>query len=125
MKYAVYGSLMRGFWNHDRAMQDAEYLRTSTVPGYQLGDNGAFPAAFESDSMDDLITVEVYNMANVPKRMREAIDAMEFGCGYIKRMVVTSDNDLVTMYEMPEAYRDHFPYAVPTGNWRDLKEEDE
>ena len=59
--YAVYGSLRRGWWNHNWALGDAEYVTTTTVPGYKLMSNGCFPAAIESPGEGSV--VEVYSFA--------------------------------------------------------------
>lgn len=122
--YAVYGSLRQGFWNYDWALSDVPLVGTTTVNGYEMGDNGCFPAVFETDEPSS-VTVELYDTALMDERNVEFVDGMEFGCGYVKRLVCTDDNRWAWMFVMPNEYRYHYDTPVPGGDWVKFKAEDD
>ncbi len=115
MLYAVYGSLREGWWNHRWALEDAEFKSLTKVEGYMLRSNGAFPAAIERDGRQAV--VEVYDVTNVPDDIVEAMDCMEFNCGYVKREVVTLDGQQVWMFVMPPELALHFNTPVENDDW--------
>lgn len=121
--YAVYGSLRKGYWNHNWALGDAEYVSTTTVKGYRLGDNGCFPAAIEC--RDRSVTVEVYDVTNVDTDIIDQMDGMEFNCGYTRRLVWADDGNQVWMYVMPDVLADRFDIDIPTGDWTDKETSDD
>jgi len=121
MYYAVYGSLMKGYWNHDWALSDAEFVARTTIEGFTLKDNGCFPAAIRKP--DEQIHVEIYDVTNVDEYTIENMDHMEFNCGYERSLVRTSDGDECWLFVMPEVLADRFHIDVPNNDWRLMKEE--
>lgn len=119
--YAVYGSLRRGWWNHNWALGDAEYVTTTTVPGYKLMSNGCFPAAIESPGEGSV--VEVYDVSNVDTDIIEQMDGMEFNCGYTRRLVTTTEGYKVWLYVMPEVLADRFHIEVDGNDWANTGDE--
>lgn len=75
----VYGSLKRGYWNHDRCDLDkATYLgKALTVGRFDLYDLGAFPGITVGDTSQ--VAGEVYQ---VDRATFIPIDSMERGAGY-------------------------------------------
>lgn len=113
--YAVYGSLRKGWWNHDWALRDAQQVSTTRVPGYKLMSNGCFPAAIEAP--DALSVVEVYDVSSVDADIIDSMDGMEFNCGYIRRLVTTEDGNVAWLYVMPEDRAYRFDEDVPGNDW--------
>ena len=118
--YAVYGSLRKGWWNHDWALSDAEFVTTTTVPGYKLKSNGCFPAAIESPGEGSI--VEVYDVSSVDTRIIESMDGMEFNCGYVRRLVNTTEGYPVWLYVMPDDRASRFDEDVEGNDWANTSE---
>jgi len=118
--YAVYGSLRRGFWNYDWALSDIGCEGVTTVTGYKMGDNGCFPAVFKTEEPSSVV-VELYDTAEMDPRSVELVDGMEFGCGYVKRLVETDDGRWAWMFVMPDEYLYHYDTPVPGGDWVEFK----
>ena len=111
---AVYGSLRSGFWNWEWAF-DVPPVITTRVQGYHLRDNGGFPAAFVDK--DASVVVELYDTSYMEPDTIRAVDSMEFGCGYFKRLVQTDAGVSAWMYVMPDEYGHRFDTPVPDGDW--------
>lgn len=120
--YAVYGSLRQGFWNYDWALSDIPLVGITKVQGYEMGDNGCFPAVFKTDKPSEVV-VELYDTALMDPTSVEHVDGMEFGCGYVKRLVLTEDGHSAWMFVMPDDNRYHYDTPVPGGDWVKFKEE--
>jgi len=121
MYYAVYGSLIAGYWNHEWALGDAEFIGEVEIPGFKLKDNGCFPAAIRCE--DQTIHAELYDVTEVDHNIVENMDHMEFNCGYERSLVRTSDGDECWLFVMPEVLADRFHIDVPNNDWRLMKEE--
>lgn len=118
--YAVYGSLRKGWWNHNWALGEASYISTTKIPGYRLGSNGCFPAAIECE--DRAVTVEVYDVTNVDEELVKRMDEMEFNCGYFRRLEATEDGNKVWLYVMPHDMARYFSESVEGDDWANIDE---
>ena len=78
MKMFVYGTLKRGFglanW-----MKGAKYIGNAKLAGYKMYTNHNYPAIVKGDSIDDVVSGEVFE---VEKDVFESISGMERGAGY-------------------------------------------
>lgn len=87
-KIAAYGTLRKGFYNFNRF--DLNYIKTTTLTGYELYDLGPYPMAIKTDNSEDTIVVDILECDDNTKRI---IDMMEIGAGYKKENVVVDEED--------------------------------
>jgi gamma-glutamylcyclotransferase (GGCT)/AIG2-like uncharacterized protein YtfP len=92
------------------------------VKGYTMRTHGGFPAVFEGPP-DSEITVDVFDMRNLPESVMSSIDSMEFGCGYFRRLELTESGHEIWMYVMPADQAARFPYEVASGDWNQYEGE--
>lgn len=98
----VYGSLKRGFWNHER-FQLGEPTWTGPVKGFRLIDLGAYPGAVASEDSSSIC--ERYEVSDDLFRM---MDRMERGAGY--RAIELPGGDNIWVYQYPSS--DDVPVAL-------------
>lgn len=67
----VYGSLKKGFYNHNAYLADAEYIGTGVIDGYDMYSLGKFPAIVEGNGM---VCGELYK---VTEEELSAVDMLE------------------------------------------------
>lgn len=107
---AVYGSLKKGYYNHEGLGEDSEYLGNMTIDAVMYS-NGSYPkiyhqienptaegdtTAFGSDKVRKH-EVEVYR---INEKRYFAISSMEHGAGYVSEDIETPYGT-ATMYWMP------------------------
>lgn len=80
MKIAVYGSLRKGFYNHNSYTM--KYISTKTITWWILFDLGHYPWAVYTWNEEDKIVVEIME---VDKKTEEILDSMEFNAWYSAR----------------------------------------
>lgn len=104
MRLFVYGSLKKGFFNHDRfGFGDAAtFLGEGTASGVSLVRLGdlPYPHAFVNEGGE--VKGELYELEDT--RIADALDAMERGAGYESRQVQVNGAD-ATMYVADERIR--------------------
>lgn len=122
---AVYGSLRRGYWNHEWSLTDARYLGTDTITGYTMRDNGAFPAIFRELGKLSAVTVELYDVADLDPDIVESVYGMEFGCGYYAANEVTDSGTECVVFVMPSDQLSRFRTPVLTGDWNEFNQEEQ
>lgn len=94
MKLAVYGTLKRGYHNHDRYLKDSLYLGFCWVENYALADEGFYPFAFRFPNRK--VLVEVYEV-DVPTL--DQTDRLEgVNSGHYSRDQVTTHWGQAFMY---------------------------
>lgn len=106
IQIAVYGTLKKGYDNHQYLLKDAEYIGScKTKPNFTMYSLGGFPAVVPEG--DTPITVEVYK---VDKTTEEAINQLEGFSGskgsftnWYDRMSVDTDYGLAEMYIFHQA----------------------
>lgn len=121
---AVYGSLKKGFYNHQGLGDDAEYLGNMTVNAVMYS-NGSYPKIYHvgnfANEVDDFGTkfssglardheVEVYRITDA---RYASITRMEVGAGYVAEDIETPYGT-ATMYWMPHEHfyeHDHWVEA--------------
>lgn len=81
-RYAFYGSLRRGQYNHSRTglTTKAAFLKTVVIPGFKMYSLGAFPLIVKSTSDKDKITVDLFAIQD--ESLERSIHMMEIGAGY-------------------------------------------
>ncbi len=123
----VYGSLMTGFWNHDRFCRDALTIEPAVTTGCLYHLPQGYPAMF--DASDGQVFGEVMTFPDIKKTL-EHLDRLE---GYrpggeshyirIEKTVTIQNNRAVIpawVYVYPkDSLRPDF-IPVPTGKWRKL-----
>lgn len=117
---AVYGTLLTGMGNWRWALRDVPAVKErDTVRGYKLRSHYGYPAAFES-SPSDSIVVDVFELPDTDEGEHRfaAIDSMEFGAGYDRRLVRTTGGRTAWLYVMSPDQASRFPHDVPNGDWR-------
>ena len=106
MKIIVYGTLMKGFYNYDRWMGNAECINKIQLHGFKLFING-YPAIIQSNSQDDIVHAELYD---ITKDRFEAISAMEIGAGYHIEMYKINGEE-IPLFAMNKS-------QVENGRWK-------
>lgn len=116
MLIAVYGTLRKGDYNHDRYLREYEPLVTERVDGFELYNmGGSYPYIARGA---DSITVEIYD---VPPEVLAPIESMERGAGYdmVKCKTTLGMADIFCMTEEQHAeYQSfrHYP-KILSGDW--------
>jgi len=90
MKLLVYGTLKKGYYNHDTFLSTAKYLGERKVHGYTLYSLGSYPTAVKEK--DSYINGELYEVDN---NTMHSILWMERGAGYDIEIV---DDDIILFY---------------------------
>lgn len=85
MSYILtYGSLRKGNYNFEEFERyfgyGFKYVSTTTITGYKLYSLGAYPAIKESGNLSDILVVDLIRVSDIVK---DEIDAMELGAGYV------------------------------------------
>jgi gamma-glutamylcyclotransferase (GGCT)/AIG2-like uncharacterized protein YtfP len=94
------------------------YAHGEYLMGYRMSTFGGFPAIFKA-GLDNVVVVDIFDMESTDPELLGRIDSMEFGVGYVREVVETSNGFEVMVYVMPEDQADFFPEDIPTGNWLD------
>lgn len=116
---AVYGTLRRGQGNYNYFLKDVPmYAHGEYLMGFRMSTFGGFPAIFRSRE-EKAVVVDIFNMEGTDPELLDRIDSMEFGVGYKREVVSTSNGFEVMVYVMPDDQADFFPEDIPSGNWND------
>ncbi len=78
MKLLVYGTLLKGHYNH-RLLKDSKFLYKYQIPGYTLYTTGAYPVAIRTEKESQYITGEVYEIDHLTWGV---VENMERYAGY-------------------------------------------
>lgn len=112
-KILVYGSLRNGEYNFERFKDyfpnGIEYVKTTTIKGFDLHSLGSYPGIVPSDNPEKELVVDVMNCNN---QCFYSIDGMERGAGY-KAQEVIVDNVPHTIY----VYKGNPNRLVESGDW--------
>ncbi len=85
MKAFVYGTLMKGLWNH-RYLEDQRLIDKATLKGYRMYNVSSFPGIVKSKSEDQPISGELYE---IDERCLVMLDRLEGEGRMYKRVVET------------------------------------
>lgn len=97
-KIAVYGSLKKGKWLHDRWMTEQKYLGETKIKGsmYSLGN---YPVLMETNNQE--YEAEVYEM---DEEKYKRLEAMENSAGYDTKEIDTEYGKANVFYGAPEIF---------------------
>jgi len=107
-KVAVYGTLRKGCANH-RYLEDAKYIETGRLSGWNMYSNGSYPYVAKSSGS---ITVEIYE---IDEETLARIDGLEGYPGHYERMRVNTEYGKSWLY-----YVDEVPsrcFKISSGDW--------
>lgn len=111
--YAFYGSLRKGQYNYTRTGLPKEtYIKTVQIEGYEMYSLGAFPLVVQSSNKKDVITVDLFAIAN--ENLQRGIHLMEIGAGY-ERIAHTIDGKDYYLYVYSRANKGL--QRVTSGDW--------
>lgn len=111
--YAFYGSLRKGQYNYERTGLPKEtYIKTVQIEGYEMYSLGAFPLVVQSSNKKDVITVDLFAIANVD--LQRGIHLMEIGAGY-ERITHNIDGKDYYLYVYSRANKGL--QRVTSGDW--------
>ena len=111
--FFIYGSLKRGFPNHDRFDFDkkSRFLGEATLNGARMYDLGPFPCVVLTNDPKDAVHGEIYEVTD--DECASMIRRMERGAGYVETKVEANGREAATfVYDgVQEAP------AIPDGTW--------
>lgn len=111
--YAFYGSLRKGQYNYTRTGLPKEtYIKTVQIEGYEMYSLGAFPLVVQSSNKKDVITVDLFAIAN--ENLQRGIHLMEIGAGY-ERIAHNIDGKDYYLYAYSRANKGL--QRVTSGDW--------
>jgi len=121
----VYGTLRVGHGNWSYFLKDhADLLEQNVVlRGFTMRTFGGYPAIFKSESMDDTVLLDLFDVENTPTDIVEDMDGMEIGAGYYRDSVELDDGRVIDVYIMPDSHKEWFPEDIPSGDWNVYTEE--
>lgn len=115
----LYGSLREGEYNFGRLGHQKPLYTTKTSQGYLLVSLGAYPAMVPIGDRSVVGEVHEIEDSQLPR-----FDAMEFGAGYTRELILLEDGKLVWGYVMPWT-----PWMegriVPSGDWKQRQRQGE
>jgi gamma-glutamylcyclotransferase (GGCT)/AIG2-like uncharacterized protein YtfP len=113
---AVYGSLRKGFMNHQLlGAYNANSLGTVTVRGWLMVDLGAFPMVVPSADPSDSIEVEVYSISHVGLDRLDVLEGVSNK--FYERVTINTQFGETYMYQYHPASYSNMMESV-TGNIR-------
>ena len=115
---AVYGSLKRGYFNHD-LLHGAEFVGEDWLFDFSLYDLGPFPAVISHPS--EGVLVEVYRITTHQLHrldQLEGFDSVEPQKSFYLRVEVGSSYGPVWVYEYNREVEPH--RLIGTGNWNQV-----
>lgn len=82
MKLFVYGSLKKGHFNHERfGMDTLKFIGEKEIKGWKMLSLGAYPGIVRSDTIEDKVKGEVYEV-DVEGPIYRMISAVEYSAGF-------------------------------------------
>lgn len=118
--FFLYGSLRKGFQNHDLIQDKALFKGKAKIMGYRLYSLGSYPAIYPSNRQDDYVFGELYQIQDedVIKRMHR----MEIGAGYklVKEKCYIDEKNTMTVafYQYKDATVTRNK-RIESGDWGD------
>lgn len=92
---AVYGSLKKGFWNHDIFLKDADFAGTHSVLGAMQLAYGEYPYLFQGYEGSSKHKVEVYRIS---EQTYTEIRALETSSGYYPNVISTPYGNAICFF---------------------------
>lgn len=117
----VYGSLRKGFHNHDRFMVGAKYLKDAeTEPIYTMISLGGFPGVFEGG--DTSVKGEVYEIG---LSVLQQLDQLEGHPHFYRRTKIKLKDGTearIYLYQPPVRDSEIRQFKIASGDWMDRRE---
>lgn len=111
---AVYGSLRKGFGNHNYYLRDKELVGEARLPYWRMyAYCDRYPAITRSEFKEDHVSVEVYR---VDAETTYALDSLEGYPGFYNRTIVDTPFGPAFIYYM-EPYEVEGRHLIPNGDW--------
>ena len=122
---AAYGTLRLGHGNYRWAYgsNNVECIaQATTLTGYKMRTHGGFPAIYSTDSDEDTVVVDVFDVATStiddPDDILDTVDSMEIGAGYDKRLVQLDNGMMAYVYTYTrEKAHAQMQDDVDSGEW--------
>lgn len=108
----VYGSLKKGFGNHEWCLGKADMLgEAETLPQYSLFSLGSFPGVRKGG-----VTAIQGELYDVSRDELDSLDSLEGHPSFYKREVIETSEGEAWIYLLPEdEYGEH--ETIPSGVW--------
>ena len=120
----TYGSLRVGEYNHSSVKDSMPIVELERkVAGYKMYSLGAYPAIVRTDDPEDIITIDVFDMASTQQasNMMSSIHRMETNAGYDIEVASTIDGEmevlLYTQTYRAESFDELGHEQVVGGDW--------
>ncbi len=110
----IYGSLKKGFYNHQRCNMDkAQFIINTVIHNAKLFSLGSYPAVILDGEEADIVYGEIYD---IPDDVFKPIQQMEIGAGYSQRTISINDENVeIFVFDQDSS---GFKRVVD-GNWTD------
>lgn len=112
---AVYGSLKRGFGNH-QLLTDAEFLGEDTIGGWRMLHLGGFPGIIDGNS-EEIILIEAYKVSDDEFTRLDSLEG--YPSFYNRKQVSTSFGDAWIYFLNDQEYYAKQNTVVKSGVWGD------
>ena len=113
-RYAFYGSLRNGMYNHGYFKNGLEYLGTETITGFKLFSLGSYPCIIETGNEEDTVVVDLFNADNATATR---IHSMERGAGYDYKDIEINGKDFGIYTYTRDSLNALSDRHVPGGDW--------
>lgn len=116
-RVAVYGTLKRGFGNHERLIKDAKYVGCTRVYGFVMLSQGGFPAATEFDKRCS-IAVELYDLTDDMLKSCDILEGVKHGHYHRISVQLTGFGEVyLYVYKFPDNQIPAGETWCPDGVW--------
>lgn len=99
MYVLVYGSLMKGYWNHDKYLRDnylVEYVGEGILKEYEMYQVSSFPGIVQEDGA--YVVGEVYKIEEEVLNSLDALEGEGFMYKRVKENILLTDGSVIKAY---------------------------
>jgi len=122
---ATYGTLRLGHGNYRWAYgsNNVECIAQAVkLRGYKMRTHGGYPAIYETGEQEDAVIVDVFDLSTstvaAPEDILSAVDSMEYGAGYTKRLVTLENGEAAWVYVYePQQAKQSMQDEIESGDW--------
>ncbi len=112
IKVAVYGSLKKGYGNHEWCLSKATFLgEAETLPQYSLFSLGSYPGVIKGGKT--AVSLELYD---VTEEELHGLDLLEGHPSYYKREVIDTSEGEAWIYLLPQEEYNEYE-VIENGVW--------
>lgn len=113
----VYGTLKKGFGNHNYLLGHLEPLAEDKLAGHKMYSLGGFPAIVESDNEEDVVYGELYEVNPAELRRLDGLEGYRDGyAGFYDRKTVTTVGGVEALVYFMHEVGENRP-LVESGVW--------